>query len=167
MRAEEAFAAIQEYYASLLKPRIRRLVEEDLGQDEIRTIAKEILLIAKDRTVDGVEFPCNEIFLEGNNKKCVEGTVLDVYDENSLSYPHFKRMVVAAKCILSKLDGESGRRFEHLLRKHKFTFEDATIEDSIEVLRNVSDSIFGENGLFQKAKTKAKEGKWRSVRGNG
>ena len=163
MTVADAFAAIESHYLALFKPRVEAL-SGNLTNTEIINICQDILAITRDEEVDGRPFPVPPLtILEGNDKECVVGTVLDT-TAPSLVYLPYRQMRVCADAIISILeDNRRGDWFRRWLIRYELPFEEATVENCIAQLQVVSEQLHGVGGAFAQAKELASQGEWRNV----
>ena len=100
--AEEIFLEVKNYWFDTTDKMVNDLT---IDSPDLQEIAKKCINVCKDKTVDGIVFPCQNDFIEGNIQPCVKGTVLDIFSDKSLIRPFYKKFSTCAKNLIALAEG--------------------------------------------------------------
>jgi len=159
--ATEIFTEIRKYWEDTAL-KLMGEINIDMGWEEIRSISEKFLQVSKDQTVNGEEITCIDKTITGNDQKCVRGTILDVYVEDSMIAPIYKKFTTIAKILINLSEGGDKSRWNHKAEKWCPECVDATKESCIGELKKCIDEAFGKGGLFDQAMELAEKGDWQN-----
>jgi len=156
--AVEVFQEIKTYWEKISIP-LANSLSPDLSWEEIREIARKCIMTCKDQTVDGVEFTCTNVQIEGNDQLCIKGTILDIY-QDSVIRPFYKKFSTCARNLIYLSEGGPSNHYIDLCKKYCIGCGSAKKEKCIAELKKAVDDVLKKDGVFDQIIEKAKLGEW-------
>ena len=180
--ATEVFAHINGYWEKTAVPTATAM-KPDMDPADLARLADKFLCVCRDETVDGHEMAMREVVIDGHDKMCVRGTVLDIEDPNSLIYPAYKKAATLAKNILNLCTGgpnggtvtllgdspvvtkdPQAERYRHLCAEFCIGCASGDLTVCVPELKKHVVETFAESGHMRRAIERAETNLWRNSR---
>ena len=149
---------LNDYWEKLVCPRIDKLTV-----DSSEEFLKEMLDISNDKDVCETKFDFENAIIEGNDKICSNGTIVDVYrPEGSMIYPTYKKY----KCILENLKYELDKEPVNFGRvgckKYCIGCENRDTKKCVAEMKKLKEEMFKVGGTRDKILKAVAEGNWKA-----
>jgi hypothetical protein len=161
MKAVEAFLKIKEFWLDTAVKYADQLKNKELPREQKIDALKKMLMASRDLPIDGVVFPCDKVIIEGNDKFCVKGTILDVSSPGSLIYPYYKIFIICARLLLVYYHSGDLPKLRYLWDRYVKKDVELTEENILSELLGSVEYCFGKDGYFDKLISRAEKGEWK------
>ena len=153
MNAKKFMFGIIDWWFNHMRPRMDSLSIE-LPLEKKKSLVKELRLGLRDQPLDGDEFIWKLLTIDGNDKLCVQGTILDVQSKSLVS-DHFARIVFLIRLYYKFLEGNVE------IYKDRWNGIDFSDEKNIVLeIHKFSNEFFGAGGVLEQAKAMIENGDW-------